>query len=460
VRIEQTILKNLFKNEEYTKKVLPFLKPEYFSNNEDRLVFNEISKFVLKYNQQPTIDALEIEINNIRGTTDASVEKMREMIKVLNNDQEKTNEEYLLEKTEEFCQQKAIFNAMTQSLEIMNGNSKLSKGAIPQLLSDALAISFDPNVGHNFFSDYKERYEYYHRVEEKIRFDLEVLNKATKGGVAKKTLNMIMGGVHAGKTRTLCHLSAAYLTMGKNVLYITLEMSEEEISKRIDANVLNVTLDELIYLSEDSYEKKIKSLRNITNGELVVKEYPGTSANVNHFKALLNELKLKQNFIPDVIMIDYLNLCASSRLNSNGAGDLYGYVKSIAEEVRGFAQQVELPIWSATQLNRNGFKSSDPDITDTAESFGLPATVDLLWVLIANEQLKQLNQIVFKQLKNRYDDMDRMPRFVVGVDNPKMRLYDVEQSANTLVGQTNENKNIELPIPRFEKKDKFKGLKV
>jgi replicative DNA helicase len=452
--VERIILKNLLRNENYTRKVLPFLKSEYFIADDDRVLFQTIQDFILKYNAQPTKDSLLIEIDSIKNLTEDTVKKIQSNIDQINKDTDDTNTDWLVSTTEQFCQDKAVYNAMMKSIEIMNNkNDSLSKGAIPQLLSDALAVSFDTAIGHDFFDQYEERYEYYHRVEEKIAFDLEFFNKITKGGVSKKTLNMIMGGVHTGKSMFLCHFSAAYLAQGKNVLYITLEMAEEEIAKRIDCNLLNITFDDLEKISKDMFDKRVKTAMSKTNGKLIIKEYPATTASIHHFKSLLNELNLKKKFVPDVIMIDYINLCASSRLKAGSASDTYVYVKSVAEEVRGFGQQCGIPIWSATQLNRSGFGSSDPDMTNTAESFGLPATVDLLLVLIATEEMKQLNQIMVKQLKNRYHDMELNKRFVVGVDKSKMKLYDVEASAQTDIvdsGQVKEEPG----------RNKFKSLKV
>jgi len=452
--VERIILKNLLRNENYTRKVLPFLKSEYFIADDDRVLFQTIQDFILKYNAQPTKDSLLIEIDSIKNLTEDTVKKIQSNIDQINKDTDDTNTDWLVSTTEQFCQDKAVYNAMMKSIEIMNNkNDSLSKGAIPQLLSDALAVSFDTAIGHDFFDQYEERYEYYHRVEEKIAFDLEFFNKITKGGVSKKTLNMIMGGVHTGKSMFLCHFSAAYLAQGKNVLYITLEMAEEEIAKRIDCNLLNITFDDLEKISKDMFDKRVKTAMSKTNGKLIIKEYPATTASIHHFKSLLNELNLKKKFVPDVIMIDYINLCASSRLKAGSASDTYVYVKSVAEDVRGFGQQCGIPIWSATQLNRSGFGSSDPDMTNTAESFGLPATVDLLLVLIATEEMKQLNQIMVKQLKNRYHDMELNKRFVVGVDKSKMKLYDVEASAQTDIvdsGQVKEEPG----------RNKFKSLKV
>lgn len=458
LRLEQIILKNLIQREDYTRKVLPFLKDSYFSNNEDRLLFNEVAGFITKYNQQPTFDALHIEVNNVRGVTDDTVKKVSETLNVLKDDTNQTNMDWLVESTESFCQEKAIYNAITDSLEIMNGRGKLSKGAIPTLLSDALAISFDPNVGHDYLEQADDRYEYYHRVQEKLSFDLEFLNKITKNGVPRKTLNVIMAGVGVGKSLFLCHLSAAYLNQGKNVLYITLELAEEEVAKRIDANLLNLTMDDLLSLPKDLYDKRVGILRQKTNGKLIIKEYPTTTASTYHFKSLLNELNLKKGFVPDVIMVDYINICASARVKP-GVANSYTYIKAIAEELRGLAVEHNVPLWTATQLTRGGYGSTDPDMTDTAESFGLPATADLFLAAITNEQLEQLHQLMFKQLKNRYNDPSMNKRFIIGVDRSKMKLYDVEQSAQNIVDSGQEE---DVPKPTFNKPNtnKFKGLKV
>jgi replicative DNA helicase len=459
VRLEQTILKNLIKDRNYTRKVLPFLKEEYFGNTEDRLLFKEVADFLLKYGEQPTFDALDIEISNIRGTTDDTVKSMRETLKTLNDDTEKTNEDWLIDNTEKFCQEKAIYNAITSSLEIMNGKGKLTKGAIPSLLSDALAISFDPNVGHDYIDQHEERYEYYHRVEERIPFDLDYFNKVTKNGIPKKTLNIVMAGVGVGKSLTLCHFASSYINQGKNVLYISMELAEEEVAKRIDANVLNVSMDDLMVLPRDIYNKKIQNLKQKTNGKLIVKEYPTASASTVHFRSLLNELNLKKGFVPDVIMVDYLNICASARIKPGNGVNSYTYIKAIAEELRGLAVEHNVPIWTATQLTRSGYGSSDPDMTDTSESFGLPATADFFVALITNETMEQLKQVQVKQLKNRYNDPSQNKRFVIGIDKSKMKLYDVEQSAQDIVDSGQEEVK---PIPRqFDGgKNKFKGLKV
>lgn len=460
VRLEQTILKNLIKNEDYTRKVLPFLKEEYFGNMEDRLLFKEVAGFILKYNQQPSFDALDIEISNIRGTTDDTVKNLRETLKALDDDKV-TNEDWLVDSTEAFCQEKAIYNAITESLEIMNGRGKQAKGAIPSLLSDALGISFDPNVGHDYLEQSDERYEHYHKVEERLPFDLDFFNKITKNGVPKKTLNIVMGGVGGGKSLTLCHLTAGYLTQGKNVLYISLELSENELSKRIDANLMNVTMDDLMALPKDLYDKKIANIKQRTNGKLVIKEFATATASTVHFRSLLNELNLKKGFVPDVIMIDYLNICASARLKPGAGVNSYTFVKAIAEEIRGLAVEFNVPIWSATQLTRSGYTSTDPGMEDTSESFGLPATADFFFALVVTEQLTQLNQIMVKQLKNRYNDPSINKRFVIGVDRTRMRLYDVEASAQDLADSGQEEP---APLPRGNSgsvnKNKFKGLKV
>lgn len=459
MKLEQTIIRNLIKNENYTRKVLPFLKEEYFGSLEDRLLFKEVSDFILKYNQQPTFDALSIEVDNIRGSTDDTIKTIQETLKSLDSDTSTTNEDWLIDSTEKFCQEKAIYNAITHSLEIMNGKGKLTKGAIPGLLSDALSISFDPNIGHDYFEQAEERYEHYHKVEERLPFDLEFFNKITKNGIPKKTLNIVMGGVGGGKSLTLCHLTAGYLTQGKNVLYISLELSENELSKRIDANLMNITLDDLMALPKDLYDKKIANIRQKTNGKLVIKEFATATASTIHFRSLLNELNLKKGFMPDVIMIDYLNICASARLKPGAGVNSYTFVKAIAEEIRGLAVEFNVPIWSATQLTRSGYTSTDPGMEDTSESFGLPATADFFFALVVTEQLTQLNQIMVKQLKNRYNDPSLNKRFIIGVDRSKMKLYDVESSAQNITDTGQEEIK---PIPRnFDGgKNKFKGLKV
>jgi archaellum biogenesis ATPase FlaH len=418
-----------------------------------------VAGFILKYNQQPTFDALDIEVSNIRGTTDDTVKNIQNTLKELKEDETQTNQEWLADSTEKFCQERAIYNAITTSLEIMNGKGKLDKGAIPSLLSDALGISFDPNVGHDYLEQADERYEHYHRVEERLSFDLDFFNKITKNGVPRKTLNVVMGGVGGGKSLTLCHFSASYLAMGKNVLYITLELAEEEVAKRIDANLMNITFDDLMELPKDLYDKRVNNLKQKTNGKLIIKEYATATASTIHFRSLLNELNLKKGFVPDVIMVDYLNICASSRIKPGNGVNSYTYVKAIAEELRGLAVEQNVPIWSATQLTRSGYSSSDPGMEDTSESFGLPATADFFVALVASEQLQQLNQLMVKQLKNRYADPAMNKRFVIGVDRAKMKLYDVEQSAQDL-SDSGQEEYVPTPKPAYDKQNKFKGLKV
>jgi len=466
--LPKTILKSLLFNEEYSRKVLPFLKPDYFSEHQDKILFNEIGNFILKYNQPPTLETLEIEIDNLAGVKDETVQECREVIKMLARPlDEKTNEQWLIDETEKFCQEKAIYLAMMESIEIMNNKSgSQTKGAIPKILSDALAISFDPHVGHDYLEDFEERFDFYHNVEEKIPFDLEFFNKITKEGVAKKSLNIILAGTGVGKTLIMCHFAASYLAQGKNVLYITMEMAEEKIAERIDANLLNVSLDDLAKLPKDLFEKKINLFKKKTTGKLIIKEFPTASANSLHFKALLNELYLKKNFKPDVIFIDYLNICSSSRMKMGGSVNTYSYIKSIAEELRGLAVEFKVPIWSATQTNRTGFVSSDVGLEDTSESFGLPATADFMIAAISNEELEKLNQLLIKQLKNRYNSIVINKKFTVGVDRDKMRLYDVEQSAQANISESGQDNSDQKDMSKAKwlkqdtTKKKFGGIKV
>jgi replicative DNA helicase len=450
--IEKIVLKNLFLNETYARKILPFLKDEYFSNEDDRTLFKTTRDFILKYNTRPTYDALRIQIESENNLSEDTLKNIITALDQFKAASEDTNQEWLVSSTEKFCQERAIYNAIMKSIEIMNGSAKESKGAIPQLLSDALAISFDPNVGHDYLEQYESRFDYYHRVEDKIPFDLEYFNKITKNGLPKKTLNIILAGTGVGKSLCMCHFAASWLHQGKNVLYITLEMSEEEIARRIDANLMNLSFDDLMALPKDMYEKKIKNLRSKTNGKLIIKEYPTASSSTIHFKALLNELHLKKTFMPDVIFVDYLNICSSARIKPGGNVNSYVYIKSIAEELRGLAVEFNLPLISATQTTRTGYVSSDIGLEDTSESFGLPATSDLMFALISTEELESLGQIMVKQLKNRYNDPTKNKKFVVGIDRSKMKLFDVEASAqNGIVdsGQTERrtipNEKLSLP---------------
>ena len=460
MQIEKTILKNLLKNEVYTRRVLPFLHDHYFTVEEDRTIFKEIKEFILKYNNLPTVDALLIEIDNLKGLKEDQVKSINDTIKVLQEDKVDTNVDWLTDSTEKFCQEKAIYHAIMNSIEIMNNkNSSLTKGAIPQLLSDALAVSFDPNVGHDYLESYDDRYEYYHRVQEKIPFDLEFFNKITKDGLPKKTLNVALAGTGVGKSLFMCHMASSCLNMGKNVLYITLELAEEEVAKRIDANLMNITFEDLMQLPKSMYEKKALSLKAKTNGKLIIKEYPTAGASTIHFKALLNELNLKKSFKPDIIFIDYLNICMSSRVKPGGSVNSYTYIKSIAEELRGLAVEYEVPLVTATQTTRSGYSNSDVDLTDTSESFGLPATADFMFALISTEQLQELGQIMVKQLKNRYNDPTVNKRFVLGIDRSKMKLYDVEQSAQMDIIDSGQDNPV-MDKSNSMNRDKFKRLKV
>jgi replicative DNA helicase len=455
MEIDQLILKNLIRNEEYTRKVLPFLKEEYFLSDESKVLFQTVHEFIIKYNTPPTHDALLVEVNTKQGLREETVKTIKEHLDIYMTSQEDTNLDWLINSTEHFCQEKAIYNAIMKSIDIMNNTkTQQSKGSIPQLLSDALSISFDPNIGHDYLQDFDQRYEYYHRVEEKIPFDLEFFNKITKNGFSKKTLNIVMGSTGGGKSLFMCHVAASCLNMGKNVLYITLELAEEEVAKRIDANLMNITFEDLMRLSKDMYDKKANSVKNKTNGKLIIKEYPTASASAIHFKALLNELYLKKTFRPDIIFIDYLNICSSARVKPGAQVNSYTYVKSIAEELRGLAVEYTVPVVSATQTTRSGYVSSDVGLEDTSESFGLPATADFMFALISTEDLEKLGQIMVKQLKNRYNDPSLNKRFVVGIDRSKMKLYDVEDTAQTEIidsGQTFVNNVV---------KNKFKTLKV
>lgn len=432
------------------------MKNEYFLNIEDQALFNTIKSFVIKYNTLPSQESLLLDIESEKNITDEAVKNIKKSIVDVLANTEETPFNWLIDNTEKFCQDKAVYIAMTEAISIMEGNSKTKdSGVIPKLLQDALAVSFDTHVGHDYFQDSDERFEYYHRVENKHLFDLDFLNKATNGGITDKTLNVIIGGTGVGKTLSMCHLASSYLNQGKNVLYITMEMAEEEISKRIDANLLDITFADLMAIPKDIYDNKIGKLKNRTNGKLIVKEYPTAGASVIHFRGLLKELFLKKSFKPDIIIIDYINICASARLKP-GRSSMYEYVKSIAEELRGLAVEEGVPIWTATQLNREGFGSSDPDLTHTSESFGLPATADLMWIIVRSEQLDKLNQIMVIQAKSRYGDIALLKRFVLGIDRSKMKLYNVEQSAQEdLVdtGQENDTPVMDKKNEKFKKWD-------
>ena len=428
-RLELLILKNLFTSDEYIRKVIPYVRDEFFSEREERLIFVNIKEYFEKYNKNPTHEALTIQMNEASGLNQDELSSALHIVSQCKSSIEETPHEFLLDETEKWCKDRAVYNAVMDSITILDKNSKRDKGEIPELLKDALSVSFDQHIGHDWMENADARYEFYHTEEEKIPFDLDLLNKITKGGMPNKTLNIIMAGTGVGKSLFMCHCAANNLMMGKNVLYISMEMSEEKIAERIDANLMNIPLQELSDLPKPMYDKKIKSIRDKTVGRLVVKEYPTAAAHTVHFRHLLQELNLKKDFVPDVIYIDYLNICASSRIKPGSNANTYTYVKSIAEEVRGLAVEYDIPVMSATQTNRTGFVSTDVGLEDTSESFGLPATADLMIALISTEELEDLDQIMVKQLKNRYNDPSYYRRFVVGVDRSRMKLYDCEQSA-------------------------------
>ena len=426
--VEFLILRNLLHNEEYVRKVIPFVKAEYFEDTKQKVIFEEISKFVGEYNQPATKEILCIEIEKRNDINDSSFKEITDTVAALVDDP--ADFEWLVNTTEKWCRDRAIYLALLESISLADGKDETqNRDAIPTILSDALSVSFDTHIGHDYLNDYEERYESYHRKEDKIEFDLEYFNKITKGGLPNKTLNIALAGTGVGKSLFMCHVASSTLLQGKNVLYITLEMAEEKIAERIDANLLNVAIQDITDLPKQMYETKVTNLAQKTQGTLIIKEYPTASAHSGHFKALLQELALKKSFRPDIIFIDYLNICASSRYRGNSTVNSYSYIKAIAEELRGLAVEANLPIVSATQTTRSGFGSSDVELTDTSESFGLPATADLMFALISTEDLEGLNQILVKQLKNRYNDPTIFKRFVVGIDRAKMRLYDCEQSA-------------------------------
>jgi len=463
MKLEQTILKNLIYNDDYLRKVLPFLKTDYFTDRTDRTLFNEITSFTETYNSAPTVEALVLAIKEKRNLTDDEVEKCETYLQEIEQTKDTESKiQWLVDKTEHFCQEKAIYNAVLESISILDGKDKtIDKGSIPKILSDALAITFDTSVGHDYLENSDERYEFYHKKEERIPFDLDFFNKITKGGLPKKTLNIALAGTGVGKSLFMCHVAAGAMVQGKNVLYITMEMAEEKIAERIDANMLNVTIDDLMNLPKEMYDKKITKLREKTVGKLIIKEYPTASASSIHFRTLLNELNLKKSFVPDIIFIDYLNICCSARIKAGANVNSYTYVKAIAEELRGLAVEFGVPIVSATQTTRSGFSSSDPGLEDTSESFGLPATADLMFALISSEELEEMGQIMVKQLKNRYNDPTYFKRFTLGIDRSKMRLYDVDQSGQDGITDSGQDK----PLNTFGNREKpqkksFDGFKV
>ena len=455
IELEQTILQNLLTNEPYMRKVIPFIKKEYFEGTY-RLLFEEVTKFVTKYNKLPTLDAFKIEVDQ---SDKFNEQTYSHALDILPNIFEKKseNEQWLFDTTEKWCQDRAIYLAIMESISVIDGkHQKLTKNALPDILQSALAVSFDTNIGHDYLENVDERYAFYHEQEERIPFDLEYFNSITKGGLPNKTLNIALAGTGVGKSLFMCHCAASALSQGRNVLYITMEMAEERIAERIDANLMNVPIDQLENMSKSMFTDRVESIAKKTNGKLIIKEYPTGQAHSGHFRALLNELKLKKRFAPEIIFIDYLNICASSRMKGmGGAINSYSYIKSIAEEIRGLAVEFDVPIVSATQTTRSGYSNSDVGLEDTSESFGLPATADLMFALISNDELASLGQIMVKQLKNRYNDPNMNKRFVVGVDRSKMKLYDVDESQQDILNDED--------VPVFDNSssgEKLRGIKV
>jgi replicative DNA helicase len=458
--IEQTILSNLLYNEDFCRKTIPYIREDYFENIPNRKIFLAFTDYVEQYKEPPSIEALKITLDNRKDLNEDLYKEVMKTVSELKIDKD-TNQEWLLTETEKFCQDRDLYNAIRRSILILDGKDKeLDKGSIPQLLSESLGISFDSHIGHDYLDDFDDRYEFYHRKEERLPFDIDVLNKITKGGLPKKSLTVYLAATGVGKSLVMCHMGAASLMHGKNVLYITAEMAEERIAERIDANLLDVTLDELSLMPRAVFEKKIRRIKDKTPGKLVIKEYPTGAAHAGHFRHLLNELRLKKNFVPDIIFIDYLNICASSRIKGAAAGNTYVLIKSIAEEIRGLAMEFNVPIVSATQANRAGYGETDMDLTNTSESIGLPQTVDAMFALISTEELESMGQIMIKQLKNRWNDLSYYRRFVVGIDRSKMKLYDVEEHAQGNV--FNEPKSTDKPGDmkwKSKKKLVVEGLK-
>ena len=454
-RIENTIIKNLIQNETYARKVIPFIKSEYFTESSEKLVFEEIVNYFDKYTKSPTVEALLINLDNVTSKGDAIVKSSKQLVENIKTDD--TPLDWLIDETEKWCKDRAIYIAVMDSIEVLDETSKRSTGEIPDLLKDALSVSFDTHIGHDQLEDADERFEFYNTEEEKMPFDLEYFNKITKGGLPNKTLNICLAGTGVGKSLFMCHMASNCLLMGKNVLYITMEMSEERIAERIDSNVMNVPMKELPDISKKEYDKKIQRIKNKTKGKLIIKEYPTAAAHVGHFRHLLQELNIKKDFRPDIIFIDYLNICASHRIRPGSGANSYTLVKSIAEELRGLAVEHDVPMVSATQTTRSGYGSTDIGLEDTSESFGLPATADLMFALITSEELEDLDQLVVKQLKNRYNDPTIFKRFVIGIDRSRMKLYDVEQEAQE---ELIDSVDVDDDTPVFDRSEKFRDFKV
>jgi len=456
-RIEQTIIKNLIQSEQFTRKVIPFLKSEYFADSSEQLLYKEITHYFDKYGKSPTLEALLINLENLTGQPEQVIKNSKELLKTLPKDE--TPLDWLTDETEQWCKDRAIYIAVMDSIEVIDKKSQRSTGEIPELLKDALSVSFDTHIGHDVLEDADERFEFYHTEEEKIPFDLEYFNKITKGGLPNKTLNIVLAGTGVGKSLFMCHQASSCLVMGKNVLYITMEMSEERIAERIDANTLNIPMKELPDLSKKMYDKKIEKLKNKTKGKLIVKEYPTAAAHAGHFRHLLQELDIKKDFQPDIIFVDYLNICASHRIRPGSGANSYTLVKSIAEELRGLAVEYDVPIMSATQTTRSGYGSTDIGLEDTSESFGLPATADMMFALITSDELEELDQLVVKQLKNRYNDPTIFKRFVIGVDRSRMKLYDCEQEAQEELIDSADDYDDSIPVAD-RGRDRYSDFKI
>ena len=456
--IEKTIFSNLIFNENYARRVLPFIKGEYFLDKTDRIIFEEIYNFMDKYQAMATKETLSIELDNRKDLNGTEFQKVVEVIESLK--EAEVDMQWLVNTTEKFCKDKAVYNAILNGINIIEGKDKEhTQEAIPSILSEALAVGFDQHIGHDYIENADERFEFYHKKEEKLEFDLEYFNKITKGGLPNKTLNIALAGTGVGKSLFMCHMASATLLQGKNVLYITMEMAEERIAERIDANLMNISMDDLHNLPKKMFESKIEKINSKTSGKLVIKEYPTASAHSGHFRSLIKELQLKKSFRPDIIFIDYLNICSSSRFKGNASVGSYFYIKAIAEELRGLAVETNLPIMSATQTTRGGFANSDVGLEDTSESFGLPATADLMFALISTEELEGLNQLMIKQLKNRYNDLGTNKRFVVGIDRSKMKLYDCEQEAQQDISDSGQDDTPGFDKGQHARYDKFTDMK-
>ena len=458
MKLEETIVNNLICNEEYSRKALPFLQMDYFTSDTEKQLYKIINAFVETYNKLPTKEVLGVSIEKLKGLTEDQYKALTDRVETLENIKSE-NSAWLLEETEKHCQDRAIYNAIMDSIQIIDNKKKdIGRGAIPELLSTALSVSFDTDIGHDFIENAADRYEYYHRTESKLPFDLELMNTITKGGLKRKTFNILMAATGIGKSLFMCHFAAANIAQGKNVLYITMEMSEEETAKRVDCNLLNISMDDLDLLPKETYIKKIEKMNTKVMGKLIIKEYPTSSAGSGHFRHLMNELKLKKNFEPDVVYIDYLNICSSARVKLGGSMNSYGYIKAIAEELRALAVEFNVPIVSATQYNRDGYGNSDVDLTNTSESMGITHTADLILALISTEELEDSKQIMIKQLKNRYNDLSAHRRFVVGIERSKMKLHDLDNSQQENVHESGFQKG-QTPKPDTAKRD-FSKLKL